>query len=171
MSELDPEILINNAITGYTQNHFQKLETIVFENSFKSNVYPTLLITQKFIVDRRRARNGKIITILTSFIVNKPPIGLSEYVANKAYLHSMVKSWANENAAFGITSNSISPSFMITKLTCKTDSRLIESIKNENPNKRLLSDQEVADTVLFLVSSTPQINGTNLIINAAKDVI
>jgi 3-oxoacyl-[acyl-carrier protein] reductase len=83
----------------------------------------------------------------------------------------MAKSWATENAAFGITSNCISPSFMQTNLTGDTDSRLIENMIADNPNKSLLKEDEVAEAVNFLVNATPQINGSNIIINAAKDLI
>jgi 3-oxoacyl-[acyl-carrier protein] reductase len=168
---LAPDVLINNAITGYTKNHFHKISASVFEESFKKNVYPIIRIAQKFISESRKRKSGKIITILTSYILNKPPIGLSEYVANKAYLYSMAKSWATENAAFGITSNCISPSFMQTNLTGDTDSRLIENMIADNPNKSLLKEDEVAEAVNFLVNATPQINGSNIIINAAKDLI
>ena len=169
--KLDAEVLINNAITGYTQNHFHKIPESIFESSFKTNIYPVIRITQKFIIERRKKRLGKIITILSSYILNKPPVGLSEYVANKAYLYSMAKSWATENTAFGITSNCISPSFMQTNLTSQTDSRLIESMISDNPNKSLLKEDEVAEAVSFLVGATAQINGSNMIINAAKDMI
>jgi 3-oxoacyl-[acyl-carrier protein] reductase len=168
---LGPEVLINNAITGYTPNHFHKINGSVFESSFRANVYPVIRITQKFISECRKRKFGKIITILSSAIINKPPIGWSEYVANKAYLYSMAKSWATENAAFGITSNCISPSFMQTNLTSQTDSRLIESMLSDNPNKSLLKEEEVAEAVSFLVEATAHINGSNMIINAAKDLI
>lgn len=171
MTEILPDVLINNAITGYTQNHFHKLESQIFQDSFMSNIYPTLKITQKFINIRRKIKSGKIITILTSAVINKPPIGFSEYVANKAYLYSMAKSWATENIAFGITSNCISPSFMQTNLTADTDTRLVENMISDNPNKRLLREEEVADVVLFLINTTSQINGQNIIINAAKDLV
>lgn len=171
MTDIAPEVLINNALTGYYQNHFHKLGTEVFTKSFEFNVLPVLIITQKFISVRRKLTGGKIITILSSFLIGKPPLGFSEYAANKAYLQSMAKSWANENSSFGITSNCISPSFMQTNLTASTDSRVIENMINENPNKRLLNEDEVASVVAFLVSTTPQINGHNIVINAAKDLI
>ena len=168
---LTPDVLINNAITGFTLNHFHKIEKSVFESSFRSNVYPVVRITQKFISESRKRKSGKIITILSSSIISKPPTGFSEYAANKAYLYSMAKSWASENAAFGITSNCISPSFMQTTLTSQIDSRLIENMVGDNPNKSLLKEEEVAEAVNYLVNATPQINGSNIIINAAKDVI
>lgn len=171
MTDLSPEVLINNAITGFTEVHFHKLGASNLANSFAQNILPTLIITQKFISDRRRAKGGKIITILTSALVNKPPVGWSEYVANKAYLHSMAKSWAVENSGFGITSNCISPSFMQTNLTASTDSRVVDNLIKENPNKQLLGVEEVASVVDFLVKSTAQINGQNIVINAGKDIV
>ena len=167
---LAPDVLVNNAITGYSEAHFHKMDPAVFEKSFRSNVCPIIRITQQFIVESRKRKSGRIITILSSALINRPPVGWSEYTANKAYLHSMVKSWAVENAAFGITSNSISPSFMQTRLTSKTDSRLVESMIADNPNTRLLSEGEVTDVVMFFMKSTSHLNGHNLVINAARDV-
>jgi hypothetical protein len=60
---------------------------------------------------------------------------------------------------------------MQTNLTSQTDSRLIESMISDNPNKSLLKEDEVAEAVSFLVGATAQINGSNMIINAAKDLI
>jgi 3-oxoacyl-[acyl-carrier protein] reductase len=171
MTQFKPEVLINNAIVGYTQSHFHKMSSEVYLNSFQLNIVPVLRVTQKFISDRRKLNGGKIITILTSSLINKPPTGWAEYVANKAYLHSMTKSWAVENLNFGITSNCISPSFMQTNLTSKIDKRIIETMINENPNDELLKEEDVSQAVEFLVNCTPQINGLNLVINAASDLI
>lgn len=170
ISKISPEVLINNALTGYSQHHFHKINPVIFSESFEKNVLPILKITQRFICERRKYKFGKIITILTSALLNKPPIGWSEYVANKSYLLAMSKSWVTENINFGITSNCISPSFMLTNLTANTDSRLIESIINESPNKQLLKEDEVSSVIDFLIKSSPHINGQNIVINAAKDL-
>jgi NAD(P)-dependent dehydrogenase (short-subunit alcohol dehydrogenase family) len=169
--ELAADVLVNNAITGYTQVHFHKMDPLLFENSFKYNIYPVIRIAQKFIAFSRKRKAGKIITILTSALINKPPVGFSEYVANKAYLHSMVKSWAAENAAFGIQSNCISPAFMQSNLNSKTDSRVIENMINNHPNKQLLKEEEVANVVMFLANASPQINGNNIVINAGENIL
>jgi 3-oxoacyl-[acyl-carrier protein] reductase len=171
LPKLAADVLINNAITGFTQVHFHKMDPSLFANSFKHNIDPVIRITQKFIAESRKRKSGKIITILTSALINKPPVGYAEYVANKAYLHSMVKSWATENAAMGITSNSISPAFMETNLNNKTDSRVIENLISSNPNKQLLKEEEVADAVLFLANASSQINGNNIIINAGENLL
>jgi NAD(P)-dependent dehydrogenase (short-subunit alcohol dehydrogenase family) len=169
--ELAPDALVNNALNGFTQIHFHKFDSLTFENSFKVNVYPVLKIAQKFIEISRKRKAGKIVTILTSAIINRPPVGFSEYVANKAYLHSMAKSWAVENAAFGITSNCISPSLMLTRLMSNLDKRVIENMTREMGGKALLSEKEVAEAVEFLLDASSHINGSNLIINDANDIL
>jgi 3-oxoacyl-[acyl-carrier protein] reductase len=172
MESLELFALVNNAhVTPIAGKHFHKTDVKYFVDGFMSNVIPTVQITQKAINLFRKKREGKIITILSSSIIDIPPTGYAEYTALKAYLHSLCKSWATENATFGITSNCISPSFMETSLTGNTDSRIIEELKEKNPLKRLLEPSEVASAVEFFVNSSSQINGTNLLINAAIHVI
>src|ERR1019366_7084787 len=125
---------------------------------------------QEAIKTFRKKKFGKIINIISSALVNKPPIGWSEYVANKSYLLAMSKAWAAECIKFNITSNSISPSFMLTNLTSDTDERVIEQMKEEHPLKRLLTTDEVAEAVVFFTKSSQQINGTNLVINAGTEI-
>ena len=168
---LSLDVLINNAVTGFKKNHFHKLPSEYFAESFAINIIPIIRITQKAILHFRKSKFGKIITVLSSSILNKPAIGWSEYIAQKNYLLSLSKSWANENAPFNITSNTISPSFMLTSLTSATDERVIEEIINKHPLKKILTPDEVAESVAFLVGSTQHINGLNLVINASEDVI
>jgi 3-oxoacyl-[acyl-carrier protein] reductase len=166
------DILVNNAhTTKIDKNHFHKLSAETFTAGFQNNILPVIQITQAAINTFRKKKYGKIITILSATIANKPPVGYSEYTASKAYLLSLSKSWANENAAFNITSNCVSPAFMQTELTSDTDERIIEEMQNKHPLKKLLSTNEVADVVAFLCNSTQQLNGVNIPVNSAENVI
>ena len=170
IKELELDVLINNAYHGTpVKTYFHKIPAVDFLEEFQQNIVPTISITQAVLTNFRKAKNGKIVTILTSFLINTPPIGASSYVACKAYLSSLVKSWANENAKFNITSNSVSPSFMLTGLTDYTDERIIEQMEQAHPLKRLLTTEEVAETIKFLLSASIQINGVDIPINAASD--
>lgn len=171
ISELDIDVLINNAYTGdFLSSYFHKTSADDFAASFSENILPTISITQAAIGVFRKKKFGKIITILTSALTNTPPIGSSVYIANKAYLQQLTKVWANENIKFNITSNSVSPAFMLTKLTNSTDERIVEQITNSHPLKQLLTTDEVADSVIFLVNSTQQLNGIDLLINAGLNI-
>jgi 3-oxoacyl-[acyl-carrier protein] reductase len=169
LEELNLDILIHNSYTEIIKEHFHKTDSSLYLQSFQQNILPLIQITQECLKHFRKKKSGKIITILTSYIINKPPTGLSMYVANKNYLHSLTKSWAVENVKFNISSNCISPSIMLTNLTADTDERIIEQIINEHPLKKLLTVQEVAQTVHFLCTTTNQLNGQNIVLNATEN--
>ena len=171
LENLRVDALVNNAISHLDQKHFHKTDLKNIKRDFEENVLPILHITQSSIRKFRKQKFGKIITILTSYAVNKPPIGLSSYVAEKQYLASMSRSWATENAPFNITSNCISPATMKTGLTKQTDERVFEGIIQTMPRRQLVKPNDVAECVLFLVGSSQNINGINLIINQGVDVV
>jgi 3-oxoacyl-[acyl-carrier protein] reductase len=153
------------------QIHFHKIKAVYFAESFNNNIIPTIRVTQQALLSFRKNKFGKIITVLSAAILNTPPVGWSEYVATKNYLLSLSKSWATENSSFGITSNCISPAFMKTALTSDTDERIVEEMEKSHPLNKLLTTEEVAENIAWMVQCTQQINGINLIINAGANVI
>jgi 3-oxoacyl-[acyl-carrier protein] reductase len=165
------DVLINNALSFQTQGYFHKINPASFQESFLKNILPTIKITKEAIQEFRKRKFGKIITILSSFLVNRPPIGLSLYVAEKNYLYSMAKSWAIENSRFNITSNMISPSFMQTNLNKNADGRTVQNNQADLPLRKFLTTEEVAESVKFLVYGSQQMNGNNIIINQGTDLL
>jgi hypothetical protein len=58
-----------------------------------------------------------------------------------------------------------------TKLTSNIDERIIDQIINNHLLlKKVLRITEVAQTLAFLVNSSQQINGTDLVINSAESI-
>lgn len=168
--ELD--VLINNAYVGPSQGtHFHKTDPAFFLRSFEDNLIPTIRITQRAIAGFKKKKFGKIINILTAYLVNVPPMGLSMYTANKAYLLQLSKSWSNEYARYNISSNCISPEFMLTNLSANVDERIIDQMKASHPLKMLLTPAEVADTVISLINASQQVNGTHIVINAGRNIL
>lgn len=171
MLKMDLDVLINNAFWGTpVKTYFHKIPLSEFSADFTNYLLPTIQITQAAISIFRKKKKGKIITVLTSILVNTPPIGTSIYVANKAYLQSLVKSWATENSHFGISSNSVSPSFMLTNLTADVDDRILEQMTNSHPLKRLLTTNEAAEAVLYLSNASAQVNGIDIVLNAGVNL-
>lgn len=168
----DLDVLINNVYTGSAQGkHFHKTEPGAYLKSFENNIIPTIRITQCAISVFRAKKFGKIINILTSYLVNLPPIGFSIYTSNKAYLQQLSKSWSREYSSYNITSNCISPEFMLTNLSSNLDERVLEQMQSVHPLKKLLTPEEVAESVVYFVKASQQINGVNFIINAAKNIL
>jgi NAD(P)-dependent dehydrogenase (short-subunit alcohol dehydrogenase family) len=169
--QYDLDILINNAYIGsFIDAYFHKTSSDCFLKAFENNIIPTMKITQACISVFRKKKQGKIITVLTAALCNLPPVGSAVYVANKAYLEKLTKVWAAENAKYNISSNSVSPSFMQTALTSGIDERIVEQMINEHPLKKLLTVEEVADTVEFLTRASSHLNGVDIVMNAACNI-
>ena len=171
ITELQIDVVVNNAYNGsFIQSYFHKTESTNYLEEFNGNILPTIAITQAAINVFRKKKKGKIITILTSALQNTPPLGASIYVANKAYLKKLTQVWATENSKFGITSNTISPSFMKTSMTSEMDERIVDQIQDQHPLKTLLTPNEVAETVVFLSDASAHINGIDIVMNAGTTI-
>jgi NAD(P)-dependent dehydrogenase (short-subunit alcohol dehydrogenase family) len=171
MDAMDLDVLINNAYAGKPQStHFHKINANDFVSSFKNNLLPTIRITQKALLTFKKKKYGKIINVLTSYLLNLPPAGFSEYVGNKAYLHELSKVWNKEYAAYNITSNCIAPEYMQTNFA-DVDERIVDQMRSNHPLKKLLTPHESAEIICFLVQSSQQVNGVIIPVNSAQAVI
>ena len=153
LKNLNINILINNFYSWpkdplmpgtFLTKNFHKMDQNIFIDEFKNNIIPNILITQAAIKYFRIKKSGKIITILSSFL-DTPTIGSSIYISNKNYIKGLAKVWAVENVKFNITSNTISPSFMLTPHTLKMDERLIDRFKNNSDE--LMTVKNVSDRI------------------------
>ncbi len=171
IEDLDIDVLINNAYSGeVTTTHFHRISTDRFEDEFKENIIPTIAITQQAIKLFRRKKFGRIVTVLTSALIDAPPLGSSLYVASKAYLEKLSQLWAIENISYNISSNTISPSFMETSLTSSIDARLTDHARENHALKEFLTVEEAADVIKFLVYASSHLNGQDLALNAGQHI-
>ncbi len=162
-----PDILINNYYNGtFIDTYFHKTETEKILNDFKNNIIPTLQITQECIKIFRKKKQGRIINILTSSL-NSPAIGTSVYNSNKAYLLQMSKSWALENVKFGITCNSVSPSFIPTDFHKDMDERMKEAILSGYPLKENLESKDISNIIDLCINGGKHFNGNHIFLDAS----
>ena len=115
-----------------------------------NTIAPLLLI--KNISQYMIKRHGGHIINISSILSYRSKKGRIIYSATKAALNSITKSCALELAEHNIQVNAICPGYVATDLTYKNNSsRQIEEIKNKVPIKRMLTPEEIADTVYNLV--------------------
>ncbi|MCX8522337.1 SDR family oxidoreductase [Chryseobacterium formosus] len=167
IEDFSPDILINNYYNGsFIDTYFHKTETEKFLNDFKNNIIPTLQITQECIAIFRKKKFGRIINILSSSL-NSPAMGTSVYNSNKAYLQQMSKSWAIENVKFGITCNSISPSFIPTDFHKNMDERMKENILSRYPLKENLESKDISNVIDLCINGGKHFNGNHIFLDAS----
>lgn len=106
---------------------------------------------------------GRVVFILSSSTVGKPPSFMTDYVVTKYSLLGLLKAAAAEYASKGITVNGVSPAMIETDFLKNLDQRVVESAAASQPLKRNVSIDEVVAAVAFLLSdAAAYITGENL---------
>ena len=141
-----------------TWNDFQKQFDLQTKSFFQ--------ISKSLIPQMKSKKYGKIVSILTSYVVGKPPNGIVDYVVGKYSLLGLTKCMATELGSFGIRVNSVSPSMVNTPLTDPLPRKLKEITESQIPlENRLAEASEVAEVVLFLCTEGANyITGENILV-------
>ena len=156
------DILINN-VGGVHTSPFLKLTEEEWDWHFQLNVKSIFYCTQAFLPAMVEKKWGRVVNVAST----AGKIGgryISAYVSAKHAVIGFTRSLAQEYATSGITFNAVCPSFVDTPMLRKEASRIaermgktadeiMERFRAMNPQKRFVTPEEVADTVLFVLGN------------------
>ncbi|MEG1290263.1 MAG: SDR family oxidoreductase, partial [Bacteroidales bacterium] len=123
----------------------------VVKNIFQINYFAQVLITQYVSKLMSRARRGAIVNI-SSIMGIDAMAGGTAYGASKAAGILFTKSLAKELAPFNIRVNAIAPNLIRTDMAMQMEEKSYQSMIEMSALKRSGTPEEVAKTILFLVS-------------------
>ena len=90
-------------------------------------------------------------------------IGQTNYVATKSGVIGMTKTWAKELGPKGIRVNAVAPGFIMTGMTEQMPPKVLDTMKEKTPLRRLGQPEDIAHAYLFLASDEASfINGAVL---------
>jgi 3-oxoacyl-[acyl-carrier protein] reductase len=78
--------------------------------------------------------------------------GQTNYVASKAGVIGMTKTWARELGRKGITVNAVAPGFIQTEMIGTVPEKVIDMMLSRTPMSRLGTVEDIANAYLFLAS-------------------
>lgn len=132
------------------------------------NVTGTIILTKYAIRSMLAAGHGRVINI-ASIIGSTGFSGLSVYAASKAAMLGFTRSLAREVGRMGITVNTVSPGYMKTDMTAGLDEDKLASIERRSALRTLVSTQDVASGVAYLLSTEASlVTGIELTVDAGS---
>ncbi len=163
------DILINNA--GITRDStLKKMSPEQWQQVIDVNLTGVFFCTK--IVSEYMLVNGWGRIVNASSVVGiYGNFGQTNYVATKAGIIGMTKTWARELGRKGITVNAIAPGFIATEMVAAMPENVLEGMKAKVPVGRLGDPTEIANVYAFLSSDEASyINGHTLSVDGGMTV-
>ncbi|MCW8944552.1 MAG: acetoacetyl-CoA reductase [Sedimenticola sp.] len=161
------EVLVNNA--GITRDGtMHRMDFERWNQVIQTNL-SSCFNTCRAVIDGMRDRGfGRIVNI-GSVNGQAGQYGQVNYAAAKSGIHGFTKALAQEGAAKGITVNAIAPGYVETDMVRAVPKEVLEKIVRTIPVGRLGQPEDIARSVLFLVSDDASfITGSTLSINGGQ---
>ncbi|MCX2743025.1 3-oxoacyl-ACP reductase FabG [Mangrovivirga sp. M17] len=160
------DILVNNA--GITKDAtLAKITEEQWQNVIDVNLSGVFYCTKavsKYMIEQG---SGRIINA-SSVVGLYGNFGQTNYVATKAGVIGMTKTWAKELGRKGITVNAVAPGFIATEMIETIPQKVIDMINGKTPLGRFGKPEEIANVYAFLSSDEASfISGTTISVDGA----
>ena len=170
-ADLGPvDILVNNA--GITRDGLSmRMKDEDWQAVIDVNLTANFRLSRAAMKLMMRKRFGRIINITSIVGVTGNP-GQANYVASKAGLIGMTKSFAQELATRNITANCIAPGFIATPMTEVLNDKQREAILGRIPAGRMGGPSDIAAAVIYLASDEAgYVTGQTLHVNGGMAMV
>lgn len=153
------QLLINNAGQAASAK-FTETDEALWNRLIAVNLNGTFLCSRQAIPDMLQAGFGRIVNIASTAGLRGGAY-ISAYVSSKHAVIGLTRSLALEYATRNITVNAVCPGFVDTDIsksaianimskTGRSESEALAALVATNPQQRLITPREVADTVMWL---------------------
>jgi len=150
LAEGQIDILVCNA--GITKDNLAlRIKNDDWDQVLDVNLKSTFILNRTAIKKMIRRKNGRIVNI-ASVVAVSGNAGQANYVASKAGMIGMSKSFAQEVATRGITINCVAPGFIQTAMTDVLNEQQRAGILGSIPMQKMGASEDIASAVAFLAS-------------------
>ncbi len=155
------DVLINNA--GITMDKTLKnMDPKTWQSVIDVNLTGVFNCTRQAVPHMLEAQKGVILNA-SSVVGLYGNFGQTNYVATKAGVIGMTKTWARELGRKGIRVNAVAPGFIATEMVQQMPENVIEQMVSKTPLARMGKPEDIANAYTFLASKQADfITGTVL---------
>jgi NAD(P)-dependent dehydrogenase (short-subunit alcohol dehydrogenase family) len=143
--------LVNNAGINGGIRPVEEIDAECLEAVFATNVFGIFYSCREAVKRMKKHGSGSIVNISSEaakFGGNK----LAHYAASKAAINTFTIGFAREVAGYNIRVNTISPGVIDTEVHLTSPPDRLQALKDSLPMKRMGSSDEVAESILWLLS-------------------
>jgi 3-oxoacyl-[acyl-carrier protein] reductase len=158
------DILVNNAGI-FSSTLLDSMTDDEWDRIMKVNLKGVFICSQVVMQVMKEQRSGKIVNVASMAGKVGGLFAGAGYAASKAGVICLTKSLAKQLAPYGVTVNAVAPGIIDTEMTRDWPKSVKEEFLKQIPLGRLGTPEEVAKTILFLVS-----DGANYITGVTIDV-
>lgn len=146
----DLNLLVNNA--GITRDRtIAKMSDEEWQSVININLNGAFYLIRALAPRMRLLQHGRIVNI-ASINGIRGKFGQGNYAAAKAGLIGLTKTAARELGSRGITVNAVAPGMVMTEMASKLPEGYLQKALDETVLKVLAEPEDIANTVLFLLS-------------------
>ena len=131
---------------------FRNFDEQRFLLDFNVQVLSALRICKAFLPGMMKAKFGRLLFMLTDYIIGVPPKNTTAYIVAKNALRGLARSLATEAAPSGVTVNCVAPYMMETRFLQDTPDLIVEASAAANPMGRNARVEDVVPAMAFLLS-------------------
>ena len=165
-----PNKIIHLAASKVENIRFKDVSWRDFEKDIYVSLKSSVLILNRFLPKLAKERKGKVVLMLSSYILGIPPAALSHYTTIKYAMLGLMKSLASEYSGKNIQINSVSPSMIETKFLDNINEKFVELSAYNHPLKRNATVNDITPIIKVLISSESNyINGINIPITGGSN--
>lgn len=163
----DIDLLVNNAGSLVKRVATTECPEALYDEVMNLNVKSAYFITQAVLPHMLEQKDGVIVNLSSIAARTGGGTGAAVYAAAKGSILTLTKGWARELAPHGIRVNAVSPGTVDNAFHERFSTKqILDSVVAMTPAGRLGTNEEVADTILFLCSDAARyIHGQTIEIN------
>jgi len=135
----------------------------VFEEQIETQIKAFHLSIASAVPLLEKNKKARILVISTEYILGEPPTKIAPYVIAKSALTTYAKILSQELISKNIKVHIMAPGLIQSKLTEGLPKKYLEILKEEMPEKKFTSLQDISDIASLLMSSKGDVLYGNII--------
>lgn len=157
-----PDHIVHLPAMKTFNERFHKRRWEDYQPGIDTSLRSAVLLLHAFIPGMVKQKYGRVVFMLTAYLIGVPPKFQSPYITVKYALYGLMRSLAAEYADKGITVNAVSPEMIETRFLEDIPELVVQQNAGNSPLKRNLTVEDVLPAFAYFLSDEAEaVTGQN----------